>query len=409
MGEIVKILASILGTDLGTVIKNLKELWEKLFPPNGESVFDENKIIGSLEPIYITLIAPRGAGKTSLLSTILQYMQEQVSDTAGVEVKPCKEEDAKRMQKFHEQLTTFIKAKKFEFTSAGDPNAAINKFEFEIEFTRIPNAVIKQKFVVMDIPGGIINDAQKNNEFEEHLEKSRILWIPVEANALMEGLDGSAKVKTGRENVLCTTLMGDRLKKWAKKRLNFKGVPCSANFVMMKSESYFSHRDNDSQPFQVSEKFDREYGKTISDVHLINQDVDMSYIPVETIGVIKKYQSDWIEKDGKIVLKCVYQFDTNAERVDIKGVDRLMYNVLDYCNTSLVTKLDKTKTEIDKVVKELDDMNFILKMKFKKEIAAAKELQQKIHELVDGLQPLKDKLAELKQPSDYSKKYSRML
>ena len=408
MVEIIKILTAILGTDLGKTFENLQKMWKSLFGGD-ESLFDEKTVIGTLEPIYITLIAPRGAGKSSLLSTIVKFMQDKVSEAAGIEVKACKEEDAQRMEKFHEQVAHYIKRGEFDFTSAGDPSAAVNKFEFELEFTRIPNAIIKQKFIVMDIPGGIINDAQKNAEFEEHLEKSRILWIPVEAIALMEGLDGSAKVQAGRENVLCTYLMSDRLKKWAKKRLNFKGVPCSANFVIMKSESYFSHRDNDSQPFQVGARFDHEYGKTISDVHLINSDVDISYVPVETIGVIKKYQSKWEEKNGKNVLTCVYQFDTNATGVDIKGVDRLMYNVLDYCHTSLTKKLDDTQAEIDKVVKQLDGMNFIMKIKFKPQIEAAKELQQKIYNLVNGLQPLKDKLAELKTPSDFSKKYSRMM
>lgn len=399
IADVIKILSDVKWSEIG-------KWFSEMF---GGMVFDGDKMVGELEPIYITLIAPRGSGKTSLLSTIVKYMQDKVNDAVGIEVKPCKEEDAQRMDKFQEQLVTFIKAKKFEFTSAGDPSAEINKFEFEIDFTRIPNAVIKQKFVVMDIPGGIINDSRQNAEFEEHLEKSRILWIPVEAIALMEGLDGSAKVQAGRENVLCTYLMSDRLKKWAKKRLNFKGVPCSANFVMMKSESYFSHRDNDSQPFQVSERFDREYGKTVSDVHLINQDVDMSYVPVETIGVIKKYQSDWIEQDGKTVLKCVYQFDSNAIGADIKGVDRLMYNVLDYCNVSLSAKLDKVQADIDKKVAEMDKMSFIAKMTNQKAIDAAKDLQKKVHALADGLQPLKDKLAELKSPTDFSRKFSKML
>ena len=156
-------------------------------------------------------------------------------------------------------------------------------------------------------------------------------------------------------------------------------------------------------------RFDHECSKTISEVHLINQDVDISYVPVETIGVIKKYQSDWTEKDGKVVLNCVYQFDANATGVEIKGVDRLMYNVLDYCHTSLSTELEKTKAEIDKKVSELENMNFIAKMKNQKAIDSAKNLQKKIHELSEGLQPLKDKLAELKIPSEFSQKFSRQM
>lgn len=407
MFEVAKFLATVLGTDFENVFKNLKRMWDSLF--GDETKFDKDKVIGSFEPIYITLIAPRGAGKTSLLSTILKFMGDKVSGSAGIEVKSCKEDDEKRMNEFHAQLDTFIKAGEFNFTSAGDPSAAINKFEFEIEFTRIPNAVIKQKFIIMDIPGGIINNQEKNVEFEEHLEKSRILWIPVEAVALMPVLEGAKDEEEGRKNVLCASLMSGRLEKWAQKRLKFKGVPCSANFVLMKSESFFSHKKDNSQPAKVEIAFNKTYGQTISKVHRINPDVDISYVPVETIGVIHAYDRQWIEKDDKMVLNCVYQFDANATGVEISGVDRLMYNVLDYCHTSLSKKLDDTKAEIDKVVKQLDDMNFFMKLKFKRQIEEAKKLQKEIYDLANGLEPLQKKLMELKEPSSFSKDYSKKM
>lgn len=398
-------------SDIKVVLDWLKEAQEKItkLPLPWKSDFDKDKFICELEPVYITLIAPRGAGKTSLLATILKYMIDEVSKDKDFTVQPCKEEDAQRISKFHEQLSTFIKAGQFDFTSAGDPSADINTFEFELNFTGVKEAVFTQKFVVMDIPGGIINENQKNKEFLEHLEKSRILWIPVEAIALMEGLEGSAKAIKGRENVLCTHIMGERLKEWAKLRLNKKGEPCSVNFVLMKSESYFSHRDNDNQPAQVELKFNNEYKNIISEVHVINSDINMFYVPVETIGVVKKYTSKWEESGDKVVLKCTYNFDANATQVEIRGVDRLMYNVLDYCHTSMSQKIDGTISQIDEYVKELENKNFIEKMLLSKTIDEAKKLQTQVKEFFKAIEPLRNKLAELKRPTEYSKKYFRML
>lgn len=368
--------------------------------------FEKGKFIGELEPIYITLIAPRGAGKTSLLATILKYMIDEVSSDKDFSVQPCEQEDADRMSKFHEKLETDIKAGQFDFTSEGDPTADINKFEFELNFTGVKDAIFTQKFIVMDIPGGIINENKKNSEFLEHFEKSRILWIPVEAIALMEGLQGSAKAIKGREKVLCTHIMGDRLKDWAKRRLNKKYEQCSVNFVILKSETYFSHRDNEELPAKVELSFNSEYKSIISDIHIINSDINMYYVPVETIGVIKKYTSEW-DDDGK--LKCIYKFDANATQVDIKGVDRLMYNVLDYCHESLTTKLNKANTEINNYVDSLDKEGALFKLFHKGVIDEAKKLQLQVHTFIEGIEPLRKKLADLKHPTEFSKKYFRML
>ncbi len=362
---------------------------------------DKNGVLqAELDPIYITLVAPRGAGKTSLLATVITYIEKHLRKADGFSVRPCSELDGTRISKFNDDLYAKMSAKSFKFDSGflkGDNE--ITKFDFEINYNIEGVEInLKQKFVVMDIPGGWISDnIPFPAEFTEHFHKSRILWIPVEAPALMEVDENAASERGHAANVLCCNRVGDFIKEWAEERKNKKpDEPCSANFVITKCETYHT-QDETKDKHRWSEcrlRFNQKYDDIISEVHKTNGNVKMTYIPVETIGFVKIIRHKWVEEEGRSVLKADYKFTDSKTNPEISGVDALMSTVLEYWYTNLDTRI---KNDIKALDQAIEDAWFSSK---------EKKMKADLEDFHKKLEPLQHKILELKVPSPFSKKYS---
>lgn len=357
-------------------------------------------IQAELDPIYITLVAPRGAGKTSLLATVVTYIKNNINQAEGFKVNPCTAEDGTRISKFNSDLSIKLQAGSFKFDSgflSGDNE--ISKFEFELSFNVSgEKTTLKQRFVVMDIPGGWISDnIPFTNEFTEHFHKSRILWIPVEAPALMEVNENAASDKARAASVLCCYRVGEFLKEWAQIRSKID-EPCSANFVITKCETYHTQDDTNAKNrwAECRKRFSEKYDDIIHQIHQISGNIKLAYVPVETIGCVKIYKSSWEEVDGHGVLKAEYKFTKQkASKPDINGVDALMSTVLEYCYTNLDNRIKND-------IAQLDNSGGFFDKLFGNNEKAKKELED-FHKKI---QPLKDKMQELQKKSEFSKKYS---
>lgn len=350
----------------------------------------------NLDPIYITLVAPRGAGKTSLLATVISYINNNINKAEGFSVNPCTETDGTRIAKFNSDLSAKIQAGSFKFDSGFlRPDNELSKFDFELKFNvENEKTVLHQKFIVMDIPGGWISDnIAFPAEFTEHFHKSRILWIPIEAPALMEVNDQSANEVGHSANVLCINRVGEFIKEWAEIR-NTKDEPCSANFVITKCETYHTQDDTKKKAAKCQLRFKERYGEIINDVHKISNKIKMNYVPVETIGVVKIYDREWCTEEGRSVLKADYKFTKRQVSPQISGVDALMSTVLEYCYTALDTSINN---EIKVLTKEIDDSWFAFKEKKMKEAWLS---------FLKKIEPLKEKMLQLKQPTKFSLDYS---
>jgi len=139
---------------------------------------DKNGVIqADLDPIYITLVAPRGAGKTSLLATVVTYIKNHFNVAEGFSVRPCTDLDSTRIAKFNSDLSAKMQSGSFKFDSGflrGDNE--ISKFDFELNFNvENENTVLKQKFIVMDIPGGWISD---NIQFPQEFTEAVFFGFP---------------------------------------------------------------------------------------------------------------------------------------------------------------------------------------------------------------------------------------
>ncbi|MDD6001039.1 MAG: hypothetical protein PUC50_02475 [Bacteroidales bacterium] len=389
-------MSSIISDLLGKAIGTLGELFSK-------GTKDKNGVIqAELDPVYITLVAPRGAGKTSLLATVVTYIKNHINVADGFSVRPCTDLDSTRIAKFNSDLSIKLQAGSFKFDSGflrGDNE--LSKFDFELNFNiENENTVLKQRFVVMDIPGGWISDnIPFPNEFTEHFHKSRILWIPVEAPALMEVNEKSESDKKHAASVLCVDRVFSFIKEWADVRKK-KKEPCSANFVITKCETYHSQDETGDKTrwTECRRRFNLKYDEIINKIHEIDGNIKLSYVPVETIGFVKIYKSEWDTVDGRSVLKAEYKFTKTGVNPDIKGVDSLMSTVLDYCYTNLDNRIKKDIEKLDEAIKKGGLWEKLFGNKEK-----TKEALEKFHKKIE---PLKQKMLELKVPSEFSRKYS---
>jgi hypothetical protein len=257
----------------------------------------------TLSPINISLIAPSGAGKTTLISTVLWDTEIGLKDP-HIEIKPIYKEDEARINTFNNALTACIASGKIEINPNGIiGSAGIAEFHYEIKYERtdamekIPIS-LSQPFTLMDLPGGWLDVDKRQDdgwrEYKNHLRQSIALWVPIDSPILKEA-------KTPDEKGLRSELLkiGDVSKviiEWAKFRTTdaHKDEPAILCFAPVKCETYFSQAQNKPKIqdgfFSV---FLQEYEDLINQVKGICSWCKIYFVPVESIGCIQLNHIDW--------------------------------------------------------------------------------------------------------------------
>ncbi len=367
-----------------------------------------------LTPINVAMIAPTGAGKTSLLSTIVKYIKEKLNVADGFGISPCNRRDEVVLNTFNTELRAKIDAEDFKFESGFLPGTTVSrKFEFEITLNSQAETEVKQKFVIMDIPGAWLEPDQRTNvtgwdEFKQHLYNSRIIWIPVEATILMEVNQNSAREKGLSSRISCRDEIENLVKEWAQFRQK-DGLPASANFVITKCETYHSKDDskNKVKADQCKELFSKYYGEAIEQIRKECPSVEISYIPVETVGCVKCIDSDWKSEEGKRpYLSCEYTVTAPFKQV-IAGAESLVKPILDYSVVQIQAELDMMSSSAKKVLNE-DNPFFILADWITGKRGKAKYTQSEVNKLVPCLEKLGTRLEQLRQVGDQYKYYRHL-
>lgn len=318
-----------------------------------------------LTPINVAMLAPTGAGKTSLLSTIVKYIKDNLNVAEGFGIKPCNRKDEVILNTFNSDLHAKIDAEDFKFDSGFLPGTTESrKFEFEITLNSQADTEVKQKFVIMDIPGAWLEPDRRSavsgwEDFKQHLYSSRIIWIPVEATVLMEVNQNSAREKGLSSRISCRDEIETLVKEWAQFRKK-DGVAASANFVITKCESYHSKDDSKGKikADQCKELFTKYYGEAIDLIRKECPMVEIGYVPVETIGCVKLIDSDWISEEGKRpYLSCEYTVTSPYKQV-IAGAESLVKPILEYSVIQIQVELDAMDSSAKKVFDENESSIF---------------------------------------------------
>lgn len=376
----------------------------------------------NLTPINVAMLAPTGAGKTSLLSTVVKYIEDKLNVAEGFRIKPCNRADEVVLNTFNTDLRSKIDAEDFHFDAGFLPgNAVARKFEFEITLTSQANTEVKQKFVIMDIPGVWLDperrtDATGWEEFKKHLYNSRIIWIPIEATVLMEVNQNSAREKGLSSRISCREEIEKLVKEWAEFRQKDK-LAASANFVITKCETYHSkserrNKDNElinTKADQCRDLFTKYYGESIELIRRECPSVEITYIPVETIGCVKLIDSDWISEEGKRpYLSCSFTI-TPPNKRQIAGAESLVKSILDYSVNQIKANLDDVSKGASQVIQENENSIFKrLKNWWTGKTELAKYNKSEIEKITPSLLKLGSQLNELERLGDEYRYYRHL-
>lgn len=281
-----------------------------------------------LPPVCVSVVAPSGAGKTSLIAALYKYIEENFENNDSFFVKPSSSKDEYRLQQINNKIDSEIQSGKMMLDS-GVGTTQINEFTFQIVMPYSDTEFISQPFVIMDIPGKFMNPDMRGSdeykEFEDFLSNSEIVWIPVEAPLLVEPENGEqrgiASRLSEREGIEeCMKLWADFTEK-----SNTLG---SVHFVMTKCETY--HSQDSSEGNQKAEecynRFERYYRPIIDEMEQRTHNFRAYYTPVENIGCIKMVYKDWdLERKQFSAL-----FKVNGKVRSVNGINDIALDLLDY-------------------------------------------------------------------------------
>lgn len=323
----------------------------------------------ALEPVNIAVVAPTGAGKTALISTICDYIKSKTNKADGF-ILEVEGKAAKELNTFRMKLKANLAAKNVKFDSATiDPTSECTHYDFSISLQN-GDLRIKQPFKILDIPGAFINDRfayENSSEYEEfinHLDHSRILWIPIDAAVLMEA-KSEAQI-TASEIIRRISDLETFVKEWSDFAAK-NGKTDYCNFVLLKCESYFSKDVLKKHNF-CQKRFDESYKEIIDLVKSTNSEDKLSCVAVETIGCVRVNRSKWNTKEKEEA--CDVEFDVLGTHQEIRGVDALLIDVMKVARANINEQIDIVKKRKSSEASEL--------RKFKEELIAKYQSEKDI-------------------------------
>ncbi len=337
-----------------------------------------------LKPIKISLVAPSGFGKTTLLSTIMEEMNLSLKKTAKAKtytlsVHPKDESDQQRLvdcqKKIHEAIIIGEEGNMIDKIIAG--SGQIDTYDYEIDLATPDNKKrIVQPFCMMDIPGGWINTknrvstdikAQWEN-FLEHLRESRILWIPIDAVALVEAQ--TAQEKAWQAKLMDVIDIKNLAVEWAQYRTDAEEKEACICFVPVKGESY-GLVEGKGGAFR--NEFNKMFRIVIDSVAKVNPAIRSYFVPVNTIGCVKKVSAKWensvVDIESKIETTnkeeersaephnhnmqengmLIEKFKITGSAIKIAGADKLLSKVYQYA----YEQINNMEEQSDELVKKV--------------------------------------------------------
>ncbi len=340
-------------------------------------------MVKELETINIAVVAPTGAGKTALISTVCDYIKANSNKAKGYTLE-IENSAAQELNGFTKAVSAQLAGQNMSFKSALiKPTKECQEYEFSMNFTdKTTGLAIKQPFKIMDIPGAFINnrlDYENDSEYQRfinHLDTSRILWIPVDTPILMEC--ETPDEKSLSDEIRCTTNLKDFCVEWAQfaaenKQLDF------CNFVLLKCEKYFSH-DSQNAYNGCKKRFDDSYGDIIDAMKSQNKEDKFACIAVETIGSAKANTVRWTSNNLEV------EYIATGLHRKIQGADCLLHDAMRVAINNVNSEID-----IQKAAKEDEKSEYksALKEIINEQKRRIREMQAREQRLTDETDKLR--------------------
>ena len=312
-------------------------------------------------PFNISMVAPSGFGKTTLLVTIMNSAENKMNNPKkGLSIACEDEDDQRRLKEAHNKLNNDIMACVDNFTGKVEPTlpgtGEPKKFNFYFQQSE-EEASFRQPFSIMDIPGGWINPQNritdemniKWEDFKEHLHVSRLLFVPIDATLIMEC--STEKEKCAAVKILDNSSTSELIKEWAmyrKGEFDETGKTSALFFVPVKCEKYRNKAQD------LEEKVKQYFANTASQVHSICPDIQQYYIPLETLGCVELSMAKWETEEGKEAFYPSFRKMKESAFLQPKNVEVLfsmMYHMATQEMETTINKFDPAdKKEFQEII-----------------------------------------------------------
>ena len=239
--------------------------------------------------MHIALAAPRGVGKTSVLTALFAEANEVLAGTrVSVEAMgPTR----MRFNKLDNALRGHLRAKQFVPEGIGGTQEPA-QFSLEVSAAGTEH---KFKLEVLDYPGGLLDthEGEQWQQVSTWFKRADVLILPVDATLLMEA--ATAKQHQLAEELLNIAEMESvAARQWAKERRAAKLSPGLLVICPVKGETYFS--DNGGTSDRADELWSRvqsAYGRVVDAVKKEAAGVRVMYCPIDTIGCVEIMRVEW--------------------------------------------------------------------------------------------------------------------
>ena len=312
-------------------------------------------------PFNISMVAPSGFGKTTLLVTIMNSAENKMNNPKkGLSIACEDEDDQRRLKEAHNKLNNDIMACVDNHTAKVEPTlpgtGEPKKFNFYFQQSE-EEASFRHPFSIMDIPGGWINPNNritdemniKWEDFKEHLHVSRLLFVPIDATLIMEC--NTEKEKCAAVKILDNSSTSELIKEWARYRkgeFDETGKTSALFFVPVKCETYRNKAQN------LEEKVKQYFANTASQVHSICPDIQQYYIPLETLGCVELSMAKWETEEGKEAFYPSFRKMKESAFLQPKNVEVLfsmMYHMATQEMETTINKFDPAdKKEFQEII-----------------------------------------------------------
>ncbi|MBR4272846.1 MAG: hypothetical protein IKQ30_08410 [Bacteroidales bacterium] len=350
-----------------------------------------------LKTINIAVIAPTGAGKTALISTVCDYIKRNSNQAKGYTLE-IENKAAQELNNFKTELSGKLASKNIEFDAKLIKGTQeCTEYKFSINF-KAGDEIIKQPFCILDIPGAFINNpySYENDDeflrFKTHLDNSRILWIPIDAPVLME--TSSSSEKGFSEIQRRTANLDEFVKEWAEYAAE-NNVVDYCNFVLVKCETYFS-QDTNNRHNHCRTRFDESYKPIVDTIRSVNMEDKISCVAVETIGPIAVNGAIWDSKTQN----CVVSYMVKDTRRAIAGAECLLSDALQVAKEQAKSVIEQIRVTKFQKAQGLDEERNQLFDKLNAKRSALKKQQDRMNRDLCELQAAE---SEITNPSAWQK------
>jgi hypothetical protein len=280
------------------------------------------------EPFRVAVAGPSRVGKTTLVTAILEDTKTLLGGTPVSVV--AAEKTASLVRENRMQLRRAIALDRFD---AGSLSGSQALSQYDLLLQADSNLAIEVPFTILDYPGGWLDPANRDTEqvnrdwirCEEHVKRSIMLLVPIDAAVLMEATTPAQKAAA--EDLLGIVDVEQIAEFWAKGRQQNSREPAVVVLAPLKCEKYF---DDNGGTGKEAGRLRQLVAKTYESVletirrETPRRSVRVIYAPIDTYGCVELMEAEWTSTPAGLMFKGHYRWRSRPPVVKVKAAATIM-------------------------------------------------------------------------------------